>query len=298
MNAVLFGEGKYHIIPSFFRMIMYLKKKKEEFSIVFNTFGNDLDNVIYEFNKFCAGEHPCFNGRNNTPLVKVDGSKNQKDLRFRDPSQRVCIYRESEELHETVMVTGGNNRVKGMDEVNQIEETDDVVVYRDHLEIYQQQLETLKKFGSLAVSEDYSAWDMNAKQKDCAKLLMLDQADYITQHIFFDDNADDGMDCIVDVRDVVTGEEIPNDKFMDLYVVKVHPHKAILEPEYFIKKIEECEMRRDDEIHRVESGIEEEEAKQKQQALQSIEGGETEWEKIQKMDDANYLMRTVLPVLY
>ena len=26
--------------------------------------------------------------------------------------------------------------------------------------------------------------------------------------------------------------------------------------------------------------------------------GETEWEKIQKMSDADYLMRTVLPVLY
>ena len=44
MNAILFGDGKYYIIPSFFRMIMYLKKKKEEFSIVFNSFGSELDN--------------------------------------------------------------------------------------------------------------------------------------------------------------------------------------------------------------------------------------------------------------
>ena len=92
---------------------------------------------------------------------------------------------------------------------------------------------------------------------------MIDQADYVTQHVFFDDNADDGEECIVDVRDVVTGEKIPQHKYMDMYVVKVHPHKAILEPEYFIKKIEECEMRRDEEIQRVESGIEEDEVKQK-----------------------------------
>ena len=32
--------------------------------------------------------------------------------------------------------------------------------------------------------------------------------------------------------------------------------------------------------------------------MDSIEGQETEWEKIQKMNDADYLMRTVLPVLY
>ena len=108
MNAILFGEGKYYLIPSFFRMIMYLKKKKEEFSIVFKSYGKELDNVVYEFNKFCSGEHPCFNGRNNTPLVKVDGSKNQKDLRFRDPCQRACIYRGSNEINQTIMVTGSN----------------------------------------------------------------------------------------------------------------------------------------------------------------------------------------------
>lgn len=30
----------------------------------------------------------------------------------------------------------------------------------------------------------------------------------------------------------------------------------------------------------------------------TIDGGETEWEKIQKLPDSEYLMRTVLPVLY
>jgi hypothetical protein len=30
----------------------------------------------------------------------------------------------------------------------------------------------------------------------------------------------------------------------------------------------------------------------------TLEGQETEWEKIQRLPDAEYLMRTVLPVLY
>jgi len=67
-------------------MIMYLKKTKQEFAIVFNSFGSELEPVIYEFNKFCTGNHPCFNGRNNTPLVKIDGSKNSKDFRIKDPA--------------------------------------------------------------------------------------------------------------------------------------------------------------------------------------------------------------------
>ena len=86
---------------------------------------------------------------------------------------------------------------------------------------------------------------------------------------------------------------------MDMYVVKVHPHRAILEPEYFIKKYEDADEKRDIEIQRVESGIEDEQATARQaRTMDSIEGQETEWEKIQRMNDADYLMRTVLPVLY
>ena len=64
------------MIPSFWRLLMYMKKQKREFAVVFHTFGDELDNVVYEFNKFCSGEHPCFNGRNGCTLVKFDGSKN------------------------------------------------------------------------------------------------------------------------------------------------------------------------------------------------------------------------------
>jgi len=61
-----------------------------------------MDDVIYEFNKFCIGEHPCFNGRNGSPLVKMDGSKNQKDYRIRDPSQQTTLYRTGDSLTETI----------------------------------------------------------------------------------------------------------------------------------------------------------------------------------------------------
>lgn len=124
---------------------------------------------------------------------------------------------------------------------------------------------------------------------------MVDQSDYQTQHIFFDDNADDSYDCIVDVRDVVTGLPIPNKKFMDMYVCKVQPHRAILEGDYFIKLIEQCEARRDEEIRKVEAGIEDQIYEHEKRPAAVTE---TEWDKLQKMPDADYLMRTVLPVLY
>lgn len=46
----MFGEGKYHIIPSFFRLLIFLKKQKREFSVCFRTFGHDLEKVVWEFN--------------------------------------------------------------------------------------------------------------------------------------------------------------------------------------------------------------------------------------------------------
>lgn len=131
-------------------------------------------------------------------------------------------------------------------------------VVRDHLEIYQTILEVLKKHSAMGIQDDFPGYDANNRENGCAKLLMVDQADYNTQHIFFDDNADSPASCIVDVRDLVTGEPLAYEKFMDMYVVKVHPHRAILEADYFVKLIEKCEIKRDEEIRRTEAGIAEE----------------------------------------
>jgi len=45
---------------------------------------------------------------------------------------------------------------------------------------------------------------------------------------------------------------------MNRYVIKVEPHRAILEADYFIKQIEIAESSRDEEIEKVEAGIDEE----------------------------------------
>ena len=132
MLRELYGEGRYHIIPSFWRTIMYLKKQKKEFAIAFRTFGKDLDNAVYEFDRFCNGEHPCFNGRNNMPHVKIDGSKNTKDFRFKSNDQRMTMYRLGENINETYAVQGKHERVPGMDELNQLDDYE-CELFRDHL---------------------------------------------------------------------------------------------------------------------------------------------------------------------
>jgi hypothetical protein len=98
-------------------------------------------------------------------------------------------------------------------------------------------------------------------------------------------------DCIVDVRDVITKDILSYKKFMGRYVIKVEPHRAVLEPDYFIKQIELAEQNRDDEIERVEAGIDEKDELVDQDL-------ENEWDKLQKLPNDEYLMKTVLPVLY
>lgn len=74
--------------------MMYLKKQKREFSVIFHSNGGeDVTNVTHEYNKFCSGDHPAFNGRNGTPMVKFDGTKNCKEMRIQSPYQNAVSYR-------------------------------------------------------------------------------------------------------------------------------------------------------------------------------------------------------------
>lgn len=220
--------------------------------------------ITWEFNQFCVGNHPCFSGRNSTPLIKFDGSKATKDMRIESPDQMGCYYRFSHDLKEAMLCTGMTQRpTNDLAELKEVldtsDELEDAKLIRGSIEQYQHVIDTLKKSSTMAIQDDYTHWKENDKHSECSKLLMIDQADYQTQHIFFDSSADPDEDCIIDVRDAVTSEILPYKKFIGRYVVQAEPHRAILETDYFIKQIEQAERSRDEEIQRVEAGIIEEE---------------------------------------
>ena len=123
-----------------------------------------------------------------------------------------------------------------------------VNVHKEPVEQFVAILEVLKKRSTMAIQDDYETWKANNCSKQFSKLLLIDQADYGTQQIFFDDNAEEGDSCVVDVRDVISGEEIPYKKYINKYVMRVEPHRAILEPDYFIKLLEQAEQERDQEV--------------------------------------------------
>ena len=86
------------------------------------------------------------------------------------------MYRTGDALNETIQVCGEHQRVQGTDygHINMIDENEDTYVLRDHLQQFQANLETLKKFGSMAVSEDFSSWDASGRSNNRAKLLLVD----------------------------------------------------------------------------------------------------------------------------
>lgn len=180
------------------------------------------------------------------------------------------------------------------DAVDTVAEYDECKVLNSPILQYQHLMETLKKHSTMTIQDDEFNWQKNGSKRDNAKLMLIDQADYNTLHIFFDDRADAEDDCIVDVRDAISKKKIPYNKFNNRYVVKVEPHRAILEGDYFIKMIELAERSRDDEIDRVENGLpDEDEVDEPEEDVV-----QTKWNEYQSLSNEEYLQKTVLPVLY
>lgn len=107
----VFAEGYLSLLPSFFRTLQYLNLSKRDYAIVFRTFGSDLENIVWEFNKYCSGEHICFNGKNGTHQMRADGTHGTRDMRLNTKPQFGLYYRGGRKLTEAHLVTGTLNRV-------------------------------------------------------------------------------------------------------------------------------------------------------------------------------------------
>jgi len=77
------------------------------------------------------------------------------------------------------MVQSGTHERVTNDQINLID-SDDNIILRDHLEIYQTILEVLKKHSVMAISDDYPAYKASGFENGFGKLLLVDQADYNT----------------------------------------------------------------------------------------------------------------------
>lgn len=99
-----YESKRYYTIPAFFRTLLHLRKRKRDFSIVFRTHGRELPKIIEEFNLFCDGNHPAFNGEAGTHLVTFNGTKkNTKDYRIKQ-KQTGLYFRFGKELSDVSLI--------------------------------------------------------------------------------------------------------------------------------------------------------------------------------------------------
>ena len=219
----LFEDRKMQLIPSFFSLVQKLSAENRNFSVIFRTFGTDTELVIQEFNLFCRGAHPLYNGENGTYKFE------SKSLEVQD----VGYFTRVSET-QSYLVMGSLLRHSRH---TPPQATDSVKVFEDTTSI----LNALLTSGSLAINDDYEFWDFNKRLTEYGKLLLVDPGDKETVQIFFDDNIGESFGKAIDVRNVHTGEPIAFGESINKYLWRVNPYLATVEEDYFYNAVLVCE---------------------------------------------------------
>ena len=255
----IFNNSYHRIIISFFTMIITLKKLKQDFVLVFRFFGSDeasIEEFIYEFNNFCDGAHPRFCGEYGYETFKFDVEKEKKDYKIDSHSQEFISvsYRgpkeEDEKFFFETMQQPNFQEIEELREAIEEYYTDSnnqgsIQPCVGYKEIYLTFMEKISQNSSFCILDDYSYFMNNGKKH--GKLFLIDPYDPETLQIFFDIEMDKYPEKI-DVIDVVTHKKLSKDYYLDKYVVNVEPYKAIVDINYFLKKIEECTHNRKSEL--------------------------------------------------
>lgn len=264
----LFKNAYHSTIISFFNLITTLSKNKRRFVIIFHFFDMPLsciEEFIFEFNAFCNGNHPKYNGDNGTQVLYFDGknSKNFKDFRIkeydsysksaenaaifvrnaRNPDKENLIWENlnfeqeiDEDLRDNI-----EECFEGGDEENNVL---DKKIVKGYNQILTTMYEKLVDYSSLALIDDASLYN---KTKKNGKLIIIDPYDYETQHILFDSDLENDLEK-VDFIDIATGKKLDNQKCLNKFLVNVDPRKAITDFNYFVSKVDFCEKNRENEL--------------------------------------------------
>ena len=253
-------KGAYHrIILSFFTMMISLKKFKQDFIIVFRFFGSDesaVEEFFFEYNNFIDGMHPRFCGDYGYSKFKFDVEKDKKEYKIDTKTQEFMSvwYRGNNENEERVFFE--TMQQPPFHEIEEIREAIEEYYQDDnnqggiqpsigYKDIYLTFMEKISQNCSFCILDDYSYFINNGNKH--GKLFIIDPHDVDTLQIFFDIELDKYPEKI-DVIDVVTKKKISKEYYMNKYVVNVEPYKAIVDINYFLKKIEECIHNRKSEL--------------------------------------------------
>lgn len=244
--------------------------------------------LISKINSFFSGNHPLYNGFNNTALIKFDTGKNARNYKI-DRSNCARLFRQNADFDGCLMLKGDyfakQNSIYDIEKFLNVN-ADKYSLFDSFSQIYVDITETLKRDGFMGIREDYQFYDANKEELKgykVGKLLLIDSLDKTTHHIFFDDNISDNENCIVDLWDIAKKQRIELKESFGKYLYKVDTLQALTDSDYFINVFNECILRREEDDKQ-----EEDETKVKDQDT---------YEYLKACSKGEYLERTVFPLL-
>ena len=246
----LYENDYIFIFPSLFRTMIELKSQNRIFTIIFRTFGLDFDDVIKEYNSFCEGKHPLFNGLNEKyPNMKFNGENGSKDYCIQEKNIGI-IYRFDENIDNIYLVLGCLKRIF------EIKTPDELYThYKDRIgkgevniikggkEIFEfiNKNATEGKLNSFCINDHYDTWYKYDKKSICGKPMFIDTDNKNVEVFFFDDNITQDEFSIVDSRNIKNGKSIVDKNIKDKYLIDVDTLKATEDEYYFVDIIKQAE---------------------------------------------------------
>ena len=257
---LILQNGYYKIILSFFNMFMNLKKNKQDFCIVFRFFGHeekDIKEFIYEFNMFLQGLHPRFCGyfgfnkfTANEYIFNYETSNNMAIIyRLDNPKEKEKII--DKVFFETIEHPPFNELERSKKNIDEFyldpkNPENSIIGYKEYKDIYSVFMEKINTEKTFILLDDYSYYINHNKTH--GKLYLIDPYDFDNLHIFFDTYENQNDFNKIDIINVVTKEKMSYEFCKDKFIVNTNIYEAILDSDYFIKKINQCIHNRKSEI--------------------------------------------------
>eukprot|EP00405_Crypthecodinium_cohnii_P011723 CAMPEP_0206427692 /NCGR_PEP_ID=MMETSP0324_2-20121206/5194_1 /ASSEMBLY_ACC=CAM_ASM_000836 /TAXON_ID=2866 /ORGANISM="Crypthecodinium cohnii, Strain Seligo" /LENGTH=558 /DNA_ID=CAMNT_0053893025 /DNA_START=217 /DNA_END=1893 /DNA_ORIENTATION=+ len=231
------------VINAFFELLVFLKRQKRSFCIVFRTFGEDLGEVAEEVNKFCEGRHPAF------PDARFDGSDGEPDYRIpKEDYTRMGTFHRDDEALSLVMGTWeqpGEGKYKDVENrsASFYKDWPNAKVISGHAEVADYVEEMTSKPGSIGLRDYFQFWKRHGRTSKGGKVLFVDKRMSSKTHsVFFDDNIRFNDAFIVQpLCRVELNRQLMTLPLLQTHLCRAEPLESIPDPLYFVKQLRRLE---------------------------------------------------------
>ena len=266
----LYGDGFRFLFFSLFNTMIKLTEQQKQFVIIFRTFGDDVDKVVYEFNLFCNGQHPLFNDI-YYPRYYFNGTNGSINYVI-DNEHKGIMYRFSKDIRHSTLVVGNTRRIHDNASPFNIYEcykesirNGSVSVINGGDMIYRYIMNMFNEGRSKAciINDDYLIWFSNEKEYAYGKPMFVNPYDTNVVQVFFDDNVTKKWNSIIDCRNVVTEKSMNVNDVWGKYVIRADAISAGIDKDYFVnwileieKKMKEREVKEGDVVAKAKNDYE------------------------------------------